>query len=345
MYLNNNDLCEFFNLLPARDLDPPKAARPLGLGVAFGVKEGRRGYLFRPPTTCQDQSLPLSTITIAHHIHIPPRRRFHIHSSLQTDMLTTGEHIYLERYRDPRARLRVQYQEWGHQAHVVRPIRSRLSRAQLYPRAPPVPGVQWKRSPYACVPLPDVVDPPPAHHQRPEAPRPVCMPVAQPPQTRMKPIALPPQLAGVSAVKLSPLLRCGAARWGSMPVDFSWPRSPTAASKPDERALSELATYPGFLTLTVISELLPWPITVRASGIRLRWVTVADVLGAIHEALSIYVDEQQFIDWVSYEGNEAQRRLRYRRGMTRLDLLGGQTRFAGLSESEMGCDIWVLNLA
>ncbi|KAJ7274833.1 hypothetical protein C8J57DRAFT_1312855 [Mycena rebaudengoi] len=211
------------------------------------------------------------------------------------------------------------------------------------PGTPPVPDVQWKRSPYACVPLPDVVDPPPVRHQRPKAPRPACLPAAQPPQTRMKPIALPPQLAGVSAVKLSPLLRCGAARWGSMPVDFSWTRSPTAASQP--RQLSEPATCPGLPSLTVISELLPWPITVYASGISLRWVTVADVLGAIYEALSIHVDEQQFVDWASHEGKKTQRRLRYRKGMMRLDFLGGQTRFAGLSESEMGCDIWVLNLA
>ncbi|KAJ7274834.1 hypothetical protein C8J57DRAFT_1466728 [Mycena rebaudengoi] len=295
MYLNNNDLCEFFNLLPARDLDPPKAARPL------------------------DQSLPLSTITIAHHIHIPPRRRLHIHSSLQTDMLTTEilELVAVCSIKNggTRRMLSTQYEADCR-------VPSWSVRAEL--RIPPI----------------DDAAPPSASG----AGR--AVEKISPLQNRMKPIALPPQLAGVSAVKLSPLLRCGAAgQWAPMPVDISWPRSPTAASKPDERALSELATCPGLPALTVISELLPWPITVHASGIRLRWVTVADVLGAIHDALSLHVDERQFMDWVSYEGNEAQRRLRYRRGMTRLDLLGGQTRFAGLSESKMGCDIWVLNLA
>jgi hypothetical protein len=35
--------------------------------------------------------------------------------------------------------------------------------------------------------------------------------------------------------------------------------------------------------------------------------------------------------------------LEQKRGMTRLDFLDGRTRLGGLSESTMGCDIWVVN--
>jgi hypothetical protein len=73
-------------------------------------------------------------------------------------------------------------------------------------------------------------------------------------------------------------------------------------------------------------------------------------MGAIWDALSLHVDSEQFKDWeiTTQRGSYSPKRrkgITYRNGMTRLDLLEGKTRFAGLSESTMGCDIWVLEVA
>ncbi|KAJ6582461.1 hypothetical protein DFH09DRAFT_860451, partial [Mycena vulgaris] len=53
------------------------------------------------------------------------------------------------------------------------------------------------------------------------------------------------------------------------------------------------ATYPELPSLTIISSRLPWAITAHAGETR-RCVTVADVLGAISEALRLPVDKEDF---------------------------------------------------
>jgi hypothetical protein len=86
-------------------------------------------------------------------------------------------------------------------------------------------------------------------------------------------------------------------------------------------------------------------------------VVVGDVLRAIHSALCIHVTEEQIDDWIEqHPGRDRivpvrnmfmtnrKRKKAYYTGMTRLALLNGKTRFAGLSESMMGCDIWVLHV-
>jgi hypothetical protein len=84
---------------------------------------------------------------------------------------------------------------------------------------------------------------------------------------------------------------------------------------------------------------------------------VADVIGAIYSALGLQVDVEGFWDWEAMTRGGSHRPdlltvglaagggLVHRRGMTRLELLEGKTRFAGLAESGAGCDIWVLVLA
>ncbi|KAJ7460001.1 hypothetical protein B0H11DRAFT_1639572, partial [Mycena galericulata] len=57
---------------------------------------------------------------------------------------------------------------------------------------------------------------------------------------------------------------------------------------------SEPATHPVLPSLTIISSRIPWAITAQASGEILRCLTVADVLSAIHQALRLQIDEEQF---------------------------------------------------
>ncbi|KAJ7459994.1 hypothetical protein B0H11DRAFT_1675145, partial [Mycena galericulata] len=119
---------------------------------------------------------------------------------------------------------------------------------------------------------------------------------------------------------------------------------------------SEPATHPVLPSLTIISSRIPWAITAHASGKTLRYLTVADVLSAIHQALWLQIDEEHFrLDCVvmTQSGSHSPRRggkgaqnagITYRGGMTRLDLLAGKTIFGGLFRSEMGCDVWVLEV-
>ncbi|KAJ7152689.1 hypothetical protein C8R43DRAFT_843348, partial [Mycena crocata] len=113
--------------------------------------------------------------------------------------------------------------------------------------------------------------------------------------------------------------------------------------------LAQPATYPGLPSLTVMCPHLPWLITVHASSG--GCVVVGDVLYAIRRALRIRITEDQFDEWRDQEekrfqviGRGLKRRRAYESGMTRLSFLGGRHKFAGLSESNMGCDVWVLNV-
>ncbi|KAJ7493647.1 hypothetical protein FB451DRAFT_1215013 [Mycena latifolia] len=226
---------------------------------------------------------------------------------------------------------------------------SETSRPSAGPRsyAPPAPGLHWGDSSYACI-LPEVDNAPPDQHQRAGhgAPRLAGIPDAQP--HRVRPIALPPQIEGITHVALHPALAHSRA---PLPVDFA--SMPTTESNAAWHPLfAEAATYPGLPSLTVISPRLPWVITAHASGRTLRCVTVADVLGAICEALRLHVDKEPFADWatMTQRGSHCPRRameggITYRHGMTRLDLLEGKTKFAGLVVNAMGCDIWTLEVA
>ncbi|KAJ7487967.1 hypothetical protein FB451DRAFT_1226065 [Mycena latifolia] len=210
--------------------------------------------------------------------------------------------------------------------------------------APPAPGLHWGKPLYTCVHLPDVYNAPPDQRQCAGVPRLADIPDAQP--HRVRPIALPPQIEGVVHVTLHPALAQSRAR---LPVDFASMPIPesNAAWHP---LFAEPATYPGLPSLTIISPRLPWVITAHASGRTLRCVAVADVLGAICAALRLCVDREQVV-MMTQSGSHCPRRggleggIMYRHGMTRLDLLEGNTEFAGLVASAMGCDIWTLQLA
>ncbi|KAF7350274.1 hypothetical protein MVEN_01331400 [Mycena venus] len=227
---------------------------------------------------------------------------------------------------------------------------------------PPGLGRQQVQSLYAGVPHPHIPSAIPLSrdsHQRSGAgvPRLAGMPDTQPhPQShrrRPTPIPLPPQLEGVTSVTLHPALAKASTRLVN--IDFASLALPMAdaetnAALPWFHLLSSTpATSPPLPSLTIESPRLPWAITAHPSGRVARVLTVADVIGAIQSALCLPIDAEQFLDWeiMMRSGSRwpGRRSLRHQNAMTRLDLLEGKTRFAGLYESTMGCDVWVLEVA
>lgn len=218
-----------------------------------------------------------------------------------------------------------------------------------YAQSAPTP--RQKRPPYVGAPILRAISAPgtPDGRQRAGVTRLAGMPDAQPhPRSRPRPIALPPQVHGITVVTLHPALAKSAT---PLAIDFA--SLPTMES--DAVWLSTPATHPGLPSLTILSPHIPWAITAHASGRIARYLTVADVMGAIWTSLSLRVDAEQFEREITTQGgiHSLKRRkkgiesggLTYRNGMTRLDLLDGKTRFAGLSESTMGCDTWILEVS
>ncbi|KAJ7895542.1 hypothetical protein B0H14DRAFT_2680739 [Mycena olivaceomarginata] len=233
---------------------------------------------------------------------------------------------------------------------------------QLWWSSPaPVPGPQALSWHAVAPPYAYATAPPPDSHGRQcsGVPRLAFVPDTPPhphpqPQSRRRPIPipLPPQIHGVTRVALHPALVTGSTH---LVVDFaSWRLHADAGSN---AAWETPATLPALPSLTIESPHLPWAITAHASGNVVRCVSVADVIGAIHSALSLQVDGEGFRDWEAMTRRGSHRPdlltarldagggLVHRRGMTRLELLEGKTRFAGLAESGAGCDIWVLEVA
>ncbi|KAJ7051327.1 hypothetical protein C8F01DRAFT_1376889 [Mycena amicta] len=167
---------------------------------------------------------------------------------------------------------------------------------------------------------------------------------------RLRPIALPSQLPGVTSVTLHPLLGRSTCVRISLANDAllsaHWLQRPASLAK----ALQAPATYPALPSLTLVVAELPWVITVHSQlGQAGLGVTVGDVLHAIRDALRLDVDEMQFDDWrLEMTPGKGDRPTEYRPGMTRAELLAGRTMFGGLwldLDSDLeGCDIWTLEL-
>ncbi|KAK6992673.1 hypothetical protein R3P38DRAFT_3083488 [Favolaschia claudopus] len=145
-----------------------------------------------------------------------------------------------------------------------------------------------------------------------------------------KPIPLPPQMLNISEVRLNPQIR--------------WPAVPLRVGmyvNENLKVLAELATSPGLPSLTLLSPKLPWAITAHASE---GWVTVGDILAAVRRMLETRMSEAETAEWITsrtrdgplFGGNRI-------REVTRRILLDGKDRFGGLSESTMGCDIWLVH--
>ena len=88
------------------------------------------------------------------------------------------------------------------------------------------------------------------------------------------------------------------------------------------RTLRDPATFPAIPSMAVVHRWLPWPITVHASGLDSRGVTVVDVLVAISKDMLQPVGEG--------------------RSKIKMDFLRGRRTFFGLRKSRLGGDVWEL---
>ncbi|KAF9258823.1 hypothetical protein L218DRAFT_948107 [Marasmius fiardii PR-910] len=136
---------------------------------------------------------------------------------------------------------------------------------------------------------------------------------------RLRYINLPSQGNDQSAVQLHPVLSCPER--AGITWDFGEPEEEIERMNERWPPLKELASHPPLPSMTVVHPWLPWPITVHASGMDSRGVTVADVLLAISRNLMIPIDEA---------------------GERRLNYLRGRHEFFGLQASETGGDVWEL---
>ncbi|KAJ7053382.1 hypothetical protein C8F01DRAFT_1375261 [Mycena amicta] len=168
---------------------------------------------------------------------------------------------------------------------------------------------------------------------------------------RLRTVPLPSQIPGITSVVLHPALIANECdpRF-KLTIDFD--------DIPDRRELtpwpelrSAQATLPALPSLTITSADIPWAITAHASGEFIPHLSVVDVLLAISHALQMGIEVE---DWARYANASAKHKSRSDRNRTqyrnanlrRIDLLDGRTKFAGLaasdSESETGCDMWIL---
>ena len=185
-----------------------------------------------------------------------------------------------------------------------------------------------------------------AHKKRHSSTKPFC---TAPMAPWMRCIPLPSQIGTNTAVSVNPVLE-----FNPKPLinfDISLPPSYITTPRCHEQCLFEPATHPKLPSLSVISPLLPWAITIHRSSINPAFVTVADVLGTIYGAVHISVTEAEFEYLASDPAVQTQSggygyrvRWAYRRGMQKLDFLGGKNKFLGLSKSSMGWDTWILNV-
>ncbi|KAK7046475.1 hypothetical protein R3P38DRAFT_2506672 [Favolaschia claudopus] len=208
-------------------------------------------------------------------------------------------------------------------------------------------GLRWERSPYACVPLPDISSLPPITtspiHPDFSFSTVRAQPAPIPMMPKSKSVPLPAQVSGITEVALHPALRFGC-RDTLIKMDFGLDLDDSDSVDARALELEETATFPRLPSLTLICSRLPWVIIVHARG---DWVTVGDVLVTIRRALEIPLTAKDVEEWMrSRKFGKTQTLKRHGlESMTRMDLLEGRTVFAGLSTSAMGCEIWEMHFS
>ncbi|KAK0203314.1 hypothetical protein DFS33DRAFT_784674 [Desarmillaria ectypa] len=131
----------------------------------------------------------------------------------------------------------------------------------------------------------------------------------------------------------------------------------TLSSRPN--SLSESAISPPVSHLTLTSPHLPWRISVRPL-LNGTYVTVSDVLHGMYNGLRENISPAEFhglpskteVRRVTEAYEQRYRRIKSRSGsyeekkagVKRVDFFMGRTRFAGLSPSTKGHDVWVMNI-
>jgi hypothetical protein len=147
----------------------------------------------------------------------------------------------------------------------------------------------------------------------------------------------------------------------ALPYDLSWPFSPPDIDIP-EQAFAEPATSPPLSSLTIIHPALKSDIEVLPSApIPGSFVSVADVFTKIYRELRLAVhpieyeelpdgEVRQSVDMAYYTRcgrirDPAERTYEERKGLKKIDLLMGCTRFMGLSGTLTAPDVWELNVS
>ncbi|EDR00405.1 uncharacterized protein LACBIDRAFT_295783 [Laccaria bicolor S238N-H82] len=123
------------------------------------------------------------------------------------------------------------------------------------------------------------------------------------------------------------------------------------------RNLTEPATTPVLRKLSIVSEHLPWTISISASNG--SYVTVGDVLEGVYNALQKNITPGEYSSLSSHNKRRAAQAYeqRYRRhrssqaydlekrgGMKRVDFLMGRTKFWGLAMTSHGSHMWQLSV-
>jgi hypothetical protein len=155
-------------------------------------------------------------------------------------------------------------------------------------------------------------------------------------------------------VQLHPLLRFTHSPVLNFDVTLSPSNISTYHQGLSASALSEPASKPPLPSLTVISPHLPWSINVAAPyG---TFLTVFDVLDGIYRSLRANISSNDFRALRSQKDQDRvtvafeqrckrtrEREAERRKGVRRVDFLMGNRKFTGLTSTNRGHDVWVLN--
>jgi hypothetical protein len=151
------------------------------------------------------------------------------------------------------------------------------------------------------------------------------------------------------------------------PIIYDISRPPSFITTPHNQALdvgvfTEPATFPSSLTITLVSDLLPWSIIIAPASPKLvQYITVCDVITTLHCALRFAVHPDEFNALPSHDAKyrvNTAYESRYKRledvdsqaceeekkkGVKRVDFLMGRTMFMGLSPA--GPNVWTINVS
>jgi hypothetical protein len=147
----------------------------------------------------------------------------------------------------------------------------------------------------------------------------------------------------------------------ALPYDLSWPFSQSDIHIP-EQAFAEPATSPPLPSLTIIHPALKFDIEVLPSApVPGSYVSVMDVLTKLYRDLRLAVHPIEYdellddevrktVDLAYYSRcgrirDSAERSHEERKGLKKIDLLMGRTRFMGLAGTLHAPDVWELNVS
>lgn len=184
-------------------------------------------------------------------------------------------------------------------------------------------------------------------------------PSTPPPPLSLDPYSYSPQrlVPTLGGASINPRLSPSTSKYGNSPIigaDLTYDISQsTAARQMPSGSLFESATYPPLPYMLIVHKRLPWQIKLVPSDPSLGYVTVRDVLSGIPAFLRQSATKAEY-DLIPGEqaksdvsgaymrrckdalNFEAERRA----GLKRVDFLRSRTRFAGLTGTSQGPQVW-----